>query len=66
MMWSREGAPVLIAPDAGSCAFAICIEDILMPPHTGARLCLSSFRHPRPDQALTEAKAACLYPNNGQ
>ncbi|MEL7214960.1 MAG: branched-chain amino acid aminotransferase [Pseudomonadota bacterium] len=66
MMWSREGAPGMIAPDPGSCAFALCIEDIPMPPPTGTRLCLSSFRRPRPDQALTEAKAACLYPNNGR
>ncbi|MGB0499325.1 MAG: aminotransferase class IV, partial [Rubricella sp.] len=32
----------------------------------GLRLCLSSFRRPSPDTALTEAKAACLYPNNGR
>jgi branched-chain amino acid aminotransferase len=66
MMWSLEGAPGMIAPDPGSCAFALCIEDIPMPPPTGLRLCLSSFRRPRPDMALTEAKAACLYPNNGR
>ncbi|MEL6680331.1 MAG: aminotransferase class IV, partial [Pseudomonadota bacterium] len=32
----------------------------------GLALTVSSFRRPRPDMALTEAKAACLYPNNGR
>jgi branched-chain amino acid aminotransferase len=66
MMWSREGAPGMIAPAPESCAFALCIEDLPLTPPTGVRLCLSSFRRPRQDMALTEAKAACLYPNNGR
>lgn len=66
MMWSLEGAGGMIAPDPHSCAFALCIEDLAMPAPTGLKLCLSSFRRPRPDTALTEAKAACLYPNNGR
>ena len=66
MMWSREGAPGMIAPEPESCAFALCIENIPMPPLKGLALTVSSFRRPRPDMALTEAKAACLYPNNGR
>ncbi|MEL6599219.1 MAG: branched-chain amino acid aminotransferase [Pseudomonadota bacterium] len=66
MMWSREGAPGMIAPDAESCTFALCIEALPMPPANGLALTVSSFRRPRPDMALTEAKAACLYPNNGR
>lgn len=66
MMWSREGGLGMIAPAADSCAFALCIEDLALNPPTGTRLCLSSFRRPRQDMALNEAKAACLYPNNGR
>ncbi|RED14369.1 branched-chain amino acid aminotransferase [Pontivivens insulae] len=66
MMWSREGGPGIIAAKAESCAFALCLEDMPMPELRGLRLTLSPFRRPRPDMALTEAKAACLYPNNGR
>ncbi|WP_230374124.1 branched-chain amino acid aminotransferase [Pontivivens ytuae] len=66
MMWSAEGAANLIAPDPGSCVFALTIEDFPVPPLGAISLTVSPFRRPRPDMALTEAKAACLYPNNGR
>lgn len=66
MMWSREGAANMIAPETGPCAFALCIEAIPLPAMRSIALTVSPFRRPRPDTALTEAKAACLYPNNGR
>ena len=66
MMWSTEGMPGIIAPDAASTRFALCIEDIPMPEHGESALGVSPFRRPRQDTAVTEAKAACLYPNNGR
>ena len=66
MMWSTEGGPGIIAPDATSTRFALCIEDTPMPELGEIALGVSSFRRPRQDTALTQAKAACLYPNNGR
>ncbi len=67
MIWSREGSPAIIDPQPGSEALAICIEQYPMaPPGRPYTLTVSPFRRPRPDTALTEAKAACLYANNGR
>ena len=66
MMWSTEGGPGIIAPDASSTRFALCIEDTPLPELGEMALGVSSFRRPRQDTALTQAKAACLYPNNGR
>jgi len=66
MMWSREGSPAYVDPLPGSTAFAVCIEDIPMAVPGPFALTVSPFRRPRPDMAVTEAKAACLYANNGR
>ena len=66
MMWSLEGAPGMIAPERADTGFAICIEDLPMPAFGQSALGVSSYRRPHQDTALTEAKAACLYPNNGR
>ncbi len=66
MMWSLEGAAGMIAPDPSATGFAICIEDLPLPPFGDYALGVSSFRRPRHDMAINEAKAACLYPNNAR
>jgi len=66
MMWSVEGDETLLGPDPTSGAFAICIEELPMPKADEFSLTVSPYRRPRQDMALTEAKAACLYPNNGR
>ncbi|MEM8789205.1 MAG: branched-chain amino acid aminotransferase [Pseudomonadota bacterium] len=66
MMWSTEASPALIDARPEATAFAICIEDLAMPQPGDLRLTVSPFRRPRQDTALTEAKAACLYPNNAR
>jgi branched-chain amino acid aminotransferase len=66
MMWSREASPALIDALPGSTAVAICLEDLPMPAPGPLALTVSPYRRPRPDMALTEAKAACLYPNNAR
>jgi branched-chain amino acid aminotransferase len=66
MAWSREASPALIDPDPASTAFAICLEDFAMPEPRALSLTVSPYRRPRQDTALTEAKAACLYPNNAR
>lgn len=66
MMWSREGSPAYVDPLPGSTAFAVCIEDIPMARPGPFALTVSPYRRPRPDMAVIEAKAACLYANNGR
>lgn len=66
MAWSREASPALIDPDPASTAFAICLETLAMPEPGELSLTVSPYRRPRQDTALTEAKAACLYPNNAR
>lgn len=67
MMWSSEGMPGMITPTPEDTKWAICIEDLPMPePDLDFSLTTSPFRRPRQDMAVTEAKAACLYANNGR
>lgn len=66
MLWSTEGAPGMIAPDASSTRFSLCIEDLPFAPLDRFALGVSDLRRPRPDMAVTEAKAAALYAQNGR
>ncbi|MEE9455376.1 MAG: branched-chain amino acid aminotransferase [Paracoccaceae bacterium] len=66
MMWACENDATLVAPDPDSGAFSICIEELAMPKPGEYTLTVSPYRRPRPDMAVTEAKAACLYPNNAR
>ena len=67
MMWSRDCSPAYVDPLPHSTAFVVCIEDIPMTAPGGEMaLTVSPYRRPRPDMALTEAKAGCLYANNGR
>lgn len=67
MMWSRSSNPGMIPPDPDDVGFAITIEAMPLPPaHGEFSLGVSPFRRPRQDMAVTEAKAACLYANNGR
>ena len=66
MLWSTEGAPGMIAPDPASTRFSVCIEDLPFAPLDRFSLGISKLRRPRPDMAVTEAKAASLYAQNGR
>lgn len=66
MMWSVDGTASLIDADPNSTAFAICLEELPMSKPGPMALTISPYRRPHQDTALTEAKAACLYPNNGR
>lgn len=67
MMWSCEGNPGLIALRPESTALAIAIEDTDMPdPDAPYALTHSPYCRPRRDMAVCDAKAACLYANNGR
>jgi branched-chain amino acid aminotransferase len=66
MMWSRDCSASYVDPLPDSTAFVVCIEDIPMSAPGPMALTVSPYRRPRPDMAITEAKAGCLYANNGR
>jgi branched-chain amino acid aminotransferase len=66
MMWSQEASPALIDALPESTVLAVCIEDLPFRAPGPMALTVSPFRRPSADAALSEAKAACHYPNNAR
>lgn len=66
MYWSRDAGPSLIMADPESTAFAFCIEDLPLPEPNGISLTVTEYTRPMYSMAPTDAKAACLYPNNAR
>ncbi len=66
MMWARDSTPGIIDVVPDSTAFALCIETLPMPEPGAFSLGVSPYCRPRPDMALTEAKAGSLYANNAR
>ena len=68
MYWAIEGGPLGVMPKTGGeTGFAICLEEVPMaPPGASARLTRTRFRRPVLEDAVVNAKAGCLYPNNAR
>lgn len=68
MYWGEAGAAGLVAVDPESTRFALVVFEAAMPPkdQPGLKLTLSPFRRPTMECMPTNAKAGCLYPNNGR
>ncbi len=67
MYWSTEGGRGVVVPDPNSTAFALSLEQLAMAPADASqRLCRTQFVRPMLSMAPVNAKAACLYPNNGR
>lgn len=66
MYWSREAGPSLVLADPDSTAFAFCIEDLPLAEPNGISVTVTEFTRPMYSMAPTDAKAACLYPNNAR
>lgn len=67
MYWGIDGDPSAIIPSAEATGFAISLEAIpLAPAETGATLTRTRFRRPVIEDAVVDAKAGCLYPNNAR
>lgn len=60
LLWSGAG---FVTPDPDSTKFALTLEPMAIPPFAGFSACLSPYRRPATDMAMTDAKAGCLYPN---
>ncbi|MFK7938312.1 MAG: branched-chain amino acid aminotransferase, partial [Roseovarius sp.] len=68
MYWAIEGGMSAIVPKPdGETGFAISLEEIPMAaPTASATLSRTRFRRPVMEDAVVNAKAACLYPNNAR
>ncbi|MCK8462952.1 branched-chain amino acid aminotransferase [Aliiroseovarius sp. S1339] len=67
MYWALEGGDLGVVPKAGATGFCVSLEEIPMaPPTTTTTLTTTRFRRPVIEDAVVNAKAGCLYPNNAR
>ncbi len=66
MYWAEQGGFMSVPPDPDSTRFSLCLFETPMPEPTGMSLGLSPYRRPTVETMPTDAKAGCLYPNNGR
>lgn len=66
MYWAEHGGYMAVPPDPESTRFCLCLYEAPMIPSAGFSIGLSTFRRPTLETMPTNAKAGCLYPNNGR
>lgn len=67
MYWALDGSDLGVAPQEGATGFALCLEEVPMPPADRATtLTTTQFRRPVLADNVCNAKAGCLYPNNAR
>lgn len=67
MYWAVDGSDLGIAPAENSSRFALCLEEVPMPPADAqTTVTRTRFRRPVLEDAVCNAKAGCLYPNNAR
>ncbi|MCR9124609.1 MAG: branched-chain amino acid aminotransferase [Rhodobacteraceae bacterium] len=67
MYWALSGDASVIVPEPGATGFAMCLEEIPMAkPDAATTLTTTRFRRPTLENAVVNAKAGCLYPNNAR
>jgi len=66
MYWAEEGGYVSVPPNPASTRFLLSLYEAPMPAPTGTSITHSPFRRPTFETAPVNAKAGCLYPNNGR
>jgi branched-chain amino acid aminotransferase len=68
MYWAERGATLTgVSPDPESTRWCLCLYETAMPPvSAGLSITLSPFRRPTIECMPVDAKAGCLYPNNGR
>ena len=67
MYWGIDGDGTAIVPKQQEAGFAICLEEIPMAStQATATLTQTRFRRPVLEDAVVNAKAGCLYPNNAR
>ncbi len=66
MYWAEHGGYMGVPPDPASTRFCLCLYEAPMIAPSGFSLTVSPFRRPTLETMPTNAKAGCLYPNNGR
>ncbi len=67
MVWAEQGGALLVAPDPDSTRWCLSLYEAPMrEPGQGFSVTLSPYRKPSQECAPADAKAGCLYPNNGR
>ncbi len=67
MYWAIDGGDLGVNPKPGSTGFAICLEQVAMPPADfQTTVTRTRFRRPVLEDNVCNAKAGCLYPNNAR
>jgi len=66
MYWAEDGGYMGVPADPATTRFCLSLYEAPMMPPSGFSLTVSPFRRPTLETMPTNAKAACLYPNNGR
>jgi branched-chain amino acid aminotransferase len=66
MYWADHGGYMAVPADPESTRFCLCLYEAPMIPSAGFSVGVSPFRRPSFETMPTNAKAGCLYPNNGR
>jgi len=66
MYWAEEGGFMSVPANPDTTRFCLCIYETPMPGPAGFNVTVSPFRRPTLECMPTNAKAGCLYPNNGR
>ncbi len=66
MYWAEHGGYMGVPADPESTRFCLCLYEAPMLEPTGFSVTVSPFRRPTIETMPTNAKAGCLYPNNGR
>jgi len=64
--WAEHGGYMMVPPDASSTRFALTMWEAPLTAPAGFSVTVSPFRRPTIESMPTNAKAGCLYPNNGR
>ena len=66
MYWAEHGGYMGVPADPVSTRFCVCLYESPMIASSGFSVTVSPFRRPTLETMPTNAKAGCLYPNNGR
>lgn len=66
MYWAEDGGYMGVPADPATTRFCLCLYESPMIPSSGFSVTVSPFRRPSLETMPTNAKAGCLYPNNGR
>lgn len=66
MYWAEHGGYMGVPADPESTRFCLCLYEAAMLEPSGFSVTVSPFRRPTIETMPTNAKAGCLYPNNGR